>query len=93
MAVLLLIFLAGVDYPLASTPLGSAVSGFLISWSCMFSAAMHGERRGGAALGTSGAAVWSVGTFGGRCDGFTLGMSIPISTYLYVVLEGVGGDR
>ena len=93
MSVLLLIFLAGVDYPSTSTLVGSAVSDFLISWRYMFSVAIRGERRGGAALGTSGAAVLSVGTFGGRCDGFTLGLSIPISTSLCVVLKGVGGDR
>ena len=34
----------------------------------------------------------AVGTFGDRCGGGTLGLSVPVSTPLYGVLEGVGGD-
>ena len=43
---------------------GAAVSASKIYWRCMFRAAMRGERRDGATLGTSGAVVWAVGTFG-----------------------------
>ena len=63
-AVLLLVFLSGMAYSLASMSVGATVSASIISWRCMFRAAMRGERHGGAALGMSGAAVWDVGKFG-----------------------------
>ena len=93
MAVLLLVLLAGVASSLTSTLGGAAVSAYMISWRCMFRVAICGERRGGAALGISGAAVWSIVTFGDRCGRSTLGLYIPVSTPLCEVLEGMGGDR
>ena len=62
--VLLLVLLSGVAFSLDSRSWGAAVSDSLITWRCMFRAAMRGERHGGAALGMSGAAVWDVGKFG-----------------------------
>ena len=93
MAVFILLLLAGVDSSLASTSGGAAVFASLIYLRCMFRAAMHGERRGSAALVTSSATVWAVGTFGYDCGGGTLENYIPVSTTLCVVLEGMGGYR
>ena len=59
----------------------------------MFRADIFGERRGGAALEKSGAAVWVTGTFGDRYVGGTHGLSISSITPLCVVLEGMGGYR
>ena len=90
-AVLLLVLLDGAaslsDYTLG----GSEVSASLISWRYMFKETMRGYQHSGDTLGTSGTAVWAVRTFGDRCGGGTLGLSIPVSTPFCAVLEGVGG--
>ena len=56
-AFLLLVLLAGVDFSVAYTLGGPAVSASMIYWRWMFRAAMRGDQHGGAT-------VWAVGTFG-----------------------------
>ena len=85
-AFLLLVLLAGVDFSVAYTLGGTTVSASMIYWRWMFRAAMRGDQHGGAT-------VWAVGTFGDHCGGGTLGIYIPVSTTLCVVLEGMGGYR
>ena len=82
-SVLFLVLLAGVDSLLASTLGRGVASASLISWNYMFRAATHGERRGGAALGTSGAAAWAVGTFGDRFGGVLSG-SLSLEVHLFL---------
>ena len=63
-SIFLLILLAGVDFSSDSTSGGATVSASLIYWRYMFRVAIRGYQHGSASLGTSGAEVWAVGTFG-----------------------------
>ena len=91
--VLLLVLFAGVASTSAYTLGGAAASAYLISWCYMFRVDIRVDQRGGAALGTSGAAAWAVRTFGGRCGGGSLRIFIPVSIPLCAVLKGVGVYR
>ena len=55
----------------------------------MFRAAIRGERRGGATLGTSRAAVWDVGTFG---EGVGGDRSIGVITLGGGLRASLGGE-
>ena len=71
---------------------GVAVSSSLRPWRYMLRVATRGERRGGAASGTGGAAASAVGTFGDRHGGGTWRFSL-VSTFICAVSEGAGGYR
>ena len=59
----------------------------------MFRADIYGEQRGGAALGTSGAAVWGVGTFGEGVGGERLNSVATLGVSLKVTLGGGAVSR